>query len=122
MAELKDTELRLSAINEELPDGVIKKFGKRKKVITGIVIAAAVLVGGGIFLTHHTFSSYLKSDMIEFDNSSNNDYAKFKDNILKYSRDGAALLDEEGNQLWNQAYQKSNPNVAKKGDSFIIAD
>jgi hypothetical protein len=59
---------------------------------------------------------------VEFDNSSNNSYIKFGDDILKYSRDGAALLDEDGNQVWNQAYQMSNPVTAKKGDSVIIAD
>lgn len=122
MTELKDTELYSADFDHALPNGVRKKVGKRKKIITGIVIAAAILVGGWLFLTHHTFRSYLISDSIEFDNSSNNDYVKFGKHILKYSRDGAALLDEEGNQLWNQAYQMSEPVIAQNGASLIIAD
>lgn len=122
MAELKDTELHSVDIDAELPDGVIKRFGKRRKIIIAAAAAFVLLAGGCMFLTHHTFSSYITTDTIEFDNSSNNDYAKFGDNILKYSRDGAALLDEEGNQMWNQAYQMSKPVVAMNGNSFIIAD
>lgn len=122
MTKHRDTELHLADMDQELPDGIMKKYTNRKRILIVVAVTLLFLAGGGFFLTHHTFSSYMESDMIEFDNSSNNSYAKFGDNILKYSRDGAALLDEKGSQIWNQAYEMANPIVELNGNSAIIAD
>lgn len=122
MTKKKDTELHLVDLNEELPGGVMKNYTNRKRILIAVAVIVLLIIGGCYFLTHHTFSSYLKSDMIEFDNSSNNSYVKFGENILKYSRDGAALLDEAGSQIWNQAYEMAKPIAEINGDSAIIAD
>lgn len=97
--------------------------GKNKKVF--IISACAIVVFvifSFFFFKYHTFHRYIESKSIEFDNSSNNDYVKFGKSIFKYSRDGAALLNEDGEQIWNVAYQMSKPLVASRGDTLVVAD
>lgn len=122
MKKFEDTELKLVEQDKELPDGVRKKHRINKKLVVAVLLICIIVIGGWAFLTHHTFGDYIVTSTIEFDNSSNNSYTKFGDYILKYSRDGAVLLDEDGSQIWNQPYQMSNPVTAKNRQSVVIAD
>ena len=44
------------------------------------------------------------------------------DGILKYSKDGVALLDRKGKERWNFSYQMQNPVVSVSEKSAVIAD
>lgn len=117
-----DTDLRTADMEKSLPEGVIKKRGVNKKIIIAVILICAAAIGVWVFLTHHTFGGYFTTSTAEFDNSSNNSYMKFEDKILKYSRDGAVLLEEDGGQVWNQPYQMSDPVAVKNGESVVVAD
>lgn len=52
----------------------------------------------------------------------NSNYVKYADGILKYSRDGAAYLDKQGEEQWNQSYQLKNPFVYSNEGALIIGN
>lgn len=52
----------------------------------------------------------------------NNNYAKYSDGVVKYSRDGAAYLSKGGEERWNQSYQIKNPFVHTCEGALIIGD
>lgn len=49
-------------------------------------------------------------------------YESFGDNVLKYTRDGAAYIDASGKDIWIQSYEMNDPIVAVCGDYAAIAD
>lgn len=42
--------------------------------------------------------------------------------VLRCSRDGAALYDKNGDMVWNQSFEMTNPIVAVNGSRLAIAD
>ena len=78
-------------------------------------------------------STYLLVEVTTYDNvnvmqeygdtgTDNSNYVKYADGILKYSRDGAAYLDKQGKEQWNQSYQLKNPFVYSNDDAVIIGN
>ena len=98
---------------------------KGKKIgIIAIIVAAVILVGVGFYL----FVKYRTYNYIEvvksYDNGSkdNANYASCMGGILRYSRDGIALLSAKGKEKWNQPCQLSNPFIDQTEESVVVAD
>ncbi len=49
-------------------------------------------------------------------------YKEYDKGVLKFSRDGAAGIDAEGNILWNGSYDMNNPQADVCGDYVVIGD
>lgn len=50
------------------------------------------------------------------------EYARFGSYVLRYSRDGVALLSEDGKERWNSGYSFAGPRVKIQGSYGIIGD
>ena len=46
----------------------------------------------------------------------------FGDFILKYTKDGVALVDQKGKELWNHSYQIKNPIIEINHEIAVIGD
>ena len=97
---------------------------KSKKIIMPIIFCVLVLgiIGCYFFLKYQTYDyiEIMKSN--ENTSTDNANYKRCLDGILRYSRDGVALLSEEGEEIWNQPCQMSNPIVEICGNSVAIGD
>lgn len=49
-------------------------------------------------------------------------YKRYSAGVLKYSRDGIALLSETGEEIWNQPCQMSHPVAEICKDTVVVAD
>lgn len=49
-------------------------------------------------------------------------YEPFAKGFLRYSKDGAAYLNGDGEPIWERSYQMQNPIAAVSGDYAVIAD
>lgn len=100
-----------------------KKRNKKNKIIM-VIVAVLVLVGVlyytymnvGVFTQVHTLKSYDKQAI------NNNEYRSFGDKIIRYGKDGMAMVDDKGVDLWNAPYQISNPMLDKFAQTGVIAD
>ena len=98
------------------------KMNKRKILflIVGIVLAA--IIGIYFFIKYQTYNYMQVVQSYENASTDNANYRFCLDGVLRYSRDGVALLAQDGAEIWNQACQMSNPVVEMCGDSFAVGD
>lgn len=93
------------------------------KIILGIVILAAVAIGVIYYVL--TYLEYTQTEVVQSyvnEDAGDGIYTKYLDGVLKYSRDGIAYLSEQGEEIWNQPCQMSNPIVEVCKESAAVAD
>lgn len=97
---------------------------KKKKIIILVIaiILVLVAVGSYFYIKYQTYDYIEITKTYENNSTDNSNYKYCLDGILKYSRDGVALLSEEGEEIWNQPCQMSNPVVEICGDSVAVGD
>lgn len=88
-------------------------------VILAVVIVCIYLVNSYL---NRTFNSYKVVDEIERADSNTVKYASYGDKIIKYSRDGASAISDDGSVVWNGSYELQNPTIDMCGDYVAIAD
>ena len=86
-------------------------------------IAAIILILCLITLFFHfrTYKGYVIEKEITRTDKEDVHYADFGKNLLKYSRDGAFLLDYKGKLLWNQTFEMNYPIVNSCKNYVVIA-
>ena len=110
MDELKQFE----KMNEPLPP-------RARKVFFSVLLL--VLVGGYLlYRTFASFSEYEVSSSYERKDAEQTGYVDFMGNLLSYSRDGAFYKDYEGNLIWNETYEMTNPKIKTCEGKLLIYD
>ena len=97
-----------------------KKF--RRRVVLGTLAVMTVVIGIYLVINLQTYTQVRILDAYAGGGSANNSYMQFEDGVLKYSRDGIAYLNREGEEVWNHSYQIKNPFVAVYKESAAVAD
>ncbi len=102
----------------------IKAFCSRFwKQILGV--AFFVIVAIGVVFCVYRYMEYNYVQIVktyESQSTHGGSYASYADGVLEYSRDGIAMLTEEGEELWNQPCQMSSPVVEICKDTAAVAD
>ena len=96
---------------------------KKRKVclyIVGAVLLTFLIVKLAIALG--SYDSYRVRSSSEIGTSNASSFAGFKDYVLQYSNDGVVCMDAQGNLLWNQAFDMTNPRMDICGDYLIVYD
>lgn len=120
LAELREED----GIQEDIEEQVRQHKKNRRIRITAIstlTLVAAIT----IFLIIHlqTYTSARVITKYENGSDGNVNYIQFADGILKYSKDGIALVNRKGKETWNQPYQIKNPIVDTYFDeAAVVAD
>lgn len=96
---------------------------KKKRIIFLAIIVVAVAIVGIYFLVKYQSYDYVEiTTVYESSSTDNANYVQCLDGVLRYGRDGIALLTEKGDEIWNQPCQMSNPTVELCGESVAIGD
>jgi hypothetical protein len=97
--------------------------GKKKIIIPAvIVVLIAALVGIYFFIKYQSYEKIEITKSYEHNGNDNANYKYCLDAILRYSRDGIALLTESGDEIWNQPCQMGSPIVEVCGESIAVGD
>ncbi len=89
-------------------------------ISTIAAISLFVYILNSIVNKYHTSYEVLLSN--ERKDSNSVKYQQYEKGILKYSRDGAAGMDMDGNTLWNGSYDMNNPQADICGNYVVIGD
>jgi len=112
--------------DDSAAEGYVKQTRRRKrtkrKMLTGFVSVAAVIVVIFLFIHLQTCTSVNISDIYSDKNAASASYEQFAGGVLKYTRDGISYLNQKGEEQWNQPYQIKNPFVEVNGESAAVAD
>lgn len=119
LAELRkeDEEESSGSIEKHMMES--KKKIRKKRIAIGIA-SVVVVIAAFLVIQLQTYSTARISTTYACDDSGNNSYLQFSNGVLKYSRDGIALLDRKGEERWNQPYQIKSPIVATYYDKAIV--
>ncbi|MBP3701600.1 MAG: hypothetical protein J6I64_06905 [Lachnospiraceae bacterium] len=101
-------------------------FRHRIKKILLVVVPLIVLIGGAVILYHN----YQQKQYIEYEVRWEKDlaeggfssYVTYGTNVIKYSRDGASYINDQGEAVWSEAYEMRNPMAVVSGNYAAIAD
>lgn len=91
-------------------------------ILTIVVVLILAMTGGYFYMKYQTYDYIEITRSYENNSKDNANYKKCLDGVLRYSRDGVALLSENGDEIWNQPCQMNNPVVEICGDSVAVGD
>lgn len=97
---------------------------KKSKIILPIiaVVLIGVTVGSYFLMKYQTYNNIEITKTHDIEGNDNANYKRCLEGVLRYSRDGVALLTESGEEIWNQPCQMSNPVIEVGDNSVAIAD
>ena len=118
----------MATLNERSNEQRLKKQKIRRRIlfiIIGVlivvfIIAVVLFIREAIRTKQYT--GYKTVNTFERVDSNTVKYCYYGGNLIKYSRDGASALDEDGNALWNGSYEMQNPIIDICGKFAAIAD
>lgn len=93
----------------------------RRTVITVCVIAAAV-AGVLLFIEKRSYRNYTVLQTSEQEDIVSTGYREMDGKILRYSPEGASLVNGEMEPYWSYLYDMQNPAADVNGDKAVIAD
>ena len=95
---------------------------KHKIALIGAAVLVVAAIGIYFLIKYQTYTYVEILKTYENSSTDNANYKKCKDGILRYSRDGIALLTDKGEEQWNQPCQMGNPFVETSGNSIAVGD
>ena len=120
----------IGKVIRKMADAEEKKGRLRKRIFwLGIVLAVLLAAGGIAYFVYSlyrnsygTFGSYKVIKEVERADGTSAKYAGYNGLLLKYSRDGATVLDSSGEFLWNGSYEMQDPIYDSCGEYVVIGD
>ncbi len=120
LAELREED----GIQENIEEQV-RQHKRSRRIRVTVISTLVIMIAVTSFLVIH-LQTYMSSRTITtYENNSdgNVNYRQFADGVLKYSKDGIALLNRRGKENWNQPYQIKNPIIdTYNNDAVVVAD
>lgn len=108
--------------------GSYDRLFRRRKIIKFLVkllllLTVLLLLGAWFYYRgqykYDTYQVVWEKDLAE---GSLSFYAELSGNLIKYSRDGASCIGEDGETIWTQSFEMKNPIVDICQDYMIIAE
>lgn len=88
----------------------------RRRTIVRVVIVLAILtvvyVGVRLWMELRSYESYEVTAQTKKQDSSTSQYVTFLGNVVEYNNDGIVCRGQDNEQIWNQAFEMSNPRVS----------
>lgn len=99
-------------------------FRKKTPIRAAALVVALILVAlmGTLAVKYYTYQSYRVLNESTKEDTLSTKYQILGMNLLKYSMDGATLMNEEGKVLWTQGYDMKNPVVVRCLDTLAVYD
>lgn len=98
------------------------KIAAMKKTVFTVAVVAAVAVGLVLFIEKRSYRTYDIIQTSEQEDIVSTKYEVMSGKILRYSQDGAALVNSEMDAYWSSLYEMQNPVADIRGDWAVIAD
>lgn len=119
MDNTDDEETQMAKLEE-----MVKEHRKklRIRILAAVILIAAASVGIYLFIHLQTYTKVRVADTYPEAGSTDSNYKEFSEGVIRYSRDGMAYLNQQGEEKWNQAYQIKNPTVVTGDHASIIFD
>ncbi len=112
-----------TAEEKELKKKVFRHRIRAKAAAAALLLAAAVIIA--CFYIDYQRKSYTTYTIVEWNELSgmeNSESVSFGDCLLRYNKDGAACINYDNEQIWNQPYEMQAPIIDINTGAAAIAD
>ncbi len=101
-----------------------KRLRRRRRIIMVILLLliAALCIAGYSYISLKKYTEYKLIKKTEVTSANAVGYISFAKGIVKYSKDGATAIGKNGEQLWNSAYEMTDPIADSCENYVVIAD
>lgn len=100
----------------------IQRKKKIKKVVRVGFFAVMMLVGTCLLINNHPYTLIRQTHSFDKTFTENSRYTIFQNRVVRYNRNGVALLNEKNEEIWLQPSQFSNPSPEMNAEAFAIGD
>lgn len=98
----------------------LRRYGRR---IVAIVLVVLLVFGVSWYYNRNRkFHSYDVEWQVSASDNGYSEYRTFNDVILHYSQDGVSCINQNGEVMWNQAFNMDVPGIAVAGGYAVIYD
>ena len=97
-----------------------RKVMIRTGITAGVVVVACV--GAFMFVKYRSYNDYKVISTSDNEDTVSAQYLELNGSLFKYSGDGVAVQDYEGNILWNATYEMKNPIADECEGTIAVAD
>ena len=131
--EIKKDQLRRQIVpaspqKDEDSNEIIKRARTKvkKKKLKIFLVVLFILSAGAVslytYLNYYQYTGYSVVWEKSLNEGSYVGYLDFGTNVLKYSKDGASYIDNQGKEVWIQSYEMKSPVASVNGPYAVIAD
>lgn len=101
-----------------------KRLKRRRRIIIVILLLLITALGlaGYSYISLKKYTEYKLIKKTEVTGANAVGYISFAKGIVKYSKDGAAAIGNNGEQIWNSAYEMTDPIADACENYVVIAD
>lgn len=116
-----DPDIRVIDIDEDYKEK-IRRYKKRKRITVYIIVAVLLLIVGSIAVISyfHKYESYKVIREIEHSDSTYVRYEAIDDLLVRYTRDGITLYQNDEQVVWSTTFEMQKPTVDTNGEYIII--
>lgn len=113
---------RARGSKNKMTKGIKRIWKESRNRVIWCGVAVIVIIAGILLVNLQTYTKVRTAEVYQISGAADNSYKEFADGVLKYSRDGVAYLDYEGQEQWNLPYQIKTPLVATNRVTAAVAD
>lgn len=92
------------------------------RILLCAVVVTVIILGTYFYLKYLTYHNAYVTGSYQNESTDTYSYKEFADSIFRYNKDGAALLDKKGKEIWSQPYQMANPMIDICKGTLVIGD
>ncbi len=124
----KSDNRKIVLVKDFEDDKEYQKARKRKflrgtlGVVVVIAIIGVMIMIVGAVLHRHTYRSIKTVKQTELAEFKATEYISYAEGVIRYGRNGAEYISNDGRLIWNSPYEMKNPKVFIEGDYAVIAD
>lgn len=93
-----------------------------KKIIIVVFLVLMIFTGFYYVMKYSTYDTVEIVNTYENKATENGNYIRYLDGILKYGKDGIAMLTKEGEEIWNYPCQMNSPMTEMNSGTVAVAD
>ena len=119
-----EKNLRAATNDDTSYDARLARHRRKVMIRTGITAGVIVMacIGTALFVKYRSYDTYKVISTSDNEDTVSAQYLELDGSLFKYSGDGVAVQDYEGNISWSATYEMQNPIADECDGTIAVAD
>ena len=119
-----EKNIRAATTDDTSYDARLARHRRKVMIRTGITAGVIVMacIGTALFVKYRSYDTYKVISTSDNEDTVSAQYLELDGSLFKYSGDGVAVQDYEGNISWSATYEMQNPIADECDGTIAVAD